>query len=313
MLDSTMLLRAFGALDDDTVEETFSFLRPGAKPRVRRVLRTVLLAAALTLLLAACGYAAYRATMSHRALSPSDEMRYYLKRQVGDDLTLNMGTCALALEFDTEEKGAAHAFRMGADSGLDPGWELGAFCPTYMQFLNAFTPETNARAADFPGVEPLPEDQIRTLPESLRESGLTAEEADTWLTTAAWFSPEDGPDSLKLRIDLYNGPFLHGIDLICGWPEGEAEIIKDDTWDGYQRLEAAVRVTWKGGETETINYLFLFQPEKQYLLVLMARPEELDFARMEQAAAAVEVLDTGFSYRCPERNMNWSVLGFASG
>lgn len=313
MLNSYMLLRAFGALDDDTVEETFFFLQPHAKPRVRRVLRTALLAAALTLLLAACGYMAYRATMSHRALSPSDDMRYFLKREVGDDLTLNMGTCALALQFDTEETGTAHAFRMGADAGLNSDWELGAFCPSFRQFLDAFTPETNARMADFPGVEPLPEDQIRPLEESLREAGLTEEEADAWLTTAAWYGPGDGPDNLKLRMDLYNGPWLHGIDLICGWPEGEAEILKDDAWNGYQRLEAAVKVTWKGGEKETINYLFLFQPERQYLLVLMAHPEEMDFAALEQAAAAIEVLDTGFSYRCPERNSNWSVLGFASG
>ena len=313
MLDSMMLLRAFGALDDDTAEAVFSFLRPGARPRVRRRLRTVLLAAALAMLLAACGYMAYRATMSHRALNPSDEMRYFLKREVGDDLTLNMGTCALALQFDTEETGTAHAFRMGADAGLDPGWELGAFCPNLQQFLNAFTPETNARMAELPDVEPLPDDQIRTLEQGLREAGMTEEEAESWLTTAAWFGPGEGPDELKLRIDLYNGPYLHGIDLICGWPEGEAEIVRDDVWNGYQRLEAAVDVTWNGGEKETVNYLFLFQPERQYLLVLMAHPEELDFARLEQAAAAIEVLDTGFSYRCPERNSNWSVLGFASG
>ena len=109
---------------------------------------------------------AYRATMSHRELSPSDEMRYYLKREVGDDLTLNMGTCALALEFDTQEMGTAHAFRVGADSGLNPDWELGTFCPTFRQFLDSFTPETNARMADFPDLEPLPDDQIRTLQQS---------------------------------------------------------------------------------------------------------------------------------------------------
>ena len=313
MLDSYTLLRAFGALDDETAECVLRFLQVDAKPRVRRLLRTALLAAAIASLLAACGYMAYRATMSHRAPSPSDEMRYFLKREVGDNLTLNMGTCALALQFDTEETGTAHAFRMGADSGLDPDWELGAFCPTYLQFLNTFTPETNARMADFPGAEPLPDDQIRPLEQSLREAGLTEEEADAWLTTAAWFGPEDGPDRLKLRIDLYNGPWLNGIDLICGWPEGEAEIKKDDTWNGYQRLEATVHVTWKGGEKETINYLFLFQPERQYLLVLMAHPEDLDFAELERAAAAIQVLDTDFSYRRPPQSSNFSVLGFASG
>ncbi len=310
------LLLAFGGLDDATAEETMRFLSPtgGAmRRRHRNLARSLLLAAALTLLLAACGYMAYRATMSHRELSPSDEMRYYLKREVGDDLTLNMGTCALALEFDTEETGTAHAFRMGADSGLDPGWELGAFCPSFRQFLDSFTPETNAHMADIPGLEPMPDDQIRTLEQSLREAGLTEEEAENWLTTAAWFGSEEGSDRLKLRIDLYNGPWLHGIDLICGWPEGEAEIVKDDTWNGYQRLETAVKATWKGGETETVNYLFLFQPEQQYLLVLMAHPEELDFAQLEQAAAAVEVLDTEFSYRRPAQKTNWSVLGFASG
>ena len=308
------LLLAFGGLDDKTAEETRHFLLPAGRTLRRgRLLRTVLLAAALALLLAACGYMAYRATMSHRELSPSDEMRYYLKREVGDDLTLNMGTCALALEFDTQEMGTAHAFRVGADSGLNPDWELGTFCPTFRQFLDSFTPETNARMADFPDLEPLPDDQIRTLQQSLLEAGLTEEAAESWLTTAAWFGAEDRPDRLKLRIDLYNGPWLHGIDLICGWPEGEADIVKDDTWNGYQRLEAAVHVAWKGGESETVNYLFLFQPEQQYLLVLMAHPEDLDFARLEQAASAVQVLDTNFSYRRPPQSSNFSVLGFAAG
>ena len=316
MLNEMQVLCAVEGAPDEAVESAARLLGlDGERKRAlktRHVLRTVLLAAALALLLAACGYAAYRATMSHRELSPSDEMRYTLKREVGDDLRLNMGTCALTLQFDTEETGFAHAFRMGTDSGLDPDWELGAFCPTYLQFLNTFTPETNARMAELPGVEPLPDDQIRTLEQSLRESGLKEEEADTWLTTAAYFKQEDGADSLKLRIELYNGPRLNGIDLICGWPEGEAEIVKDDRWNGYQRLEAAVTVAWKDGE-EIVNYLFLFHPEKQYLLVLMAHPEELDFTRLEQVAESIEVLDTGFSYRRPEPNMNWSVLGFASG
>ena len=82
-----------------------------------------------------------------------------------------MGTCALALEFDTQEMGTAHAFRVGADSGLNPDWELGTFCPTFRQFLDSFTPETNARMADFPDLEPLPDDQIRTLQQSLLEAG----------------------------------------------------------------------------------------------------------------------------------------------
>ena len=74
-----------------------------------------------------------------------------------------------------------------------------------------------------------------------------------------------------------------------------------------------MHVTWKGGETEAVNYLFLFQPEQQYLLVLMAHPEDLDFARLEQAASAVQVLDTNFSYRRPPQSGNFSVLGFAAG
>ena len=68
------LLLAFGGLDDETAEETMWYLTRGgkARPRRRSMARTLLLAAALSLLLAACGFMAYRATMSHREPSPSD-------------------------------------------------------------------------------------------------------------------------------------------------------------------------------------------------------------------------------------------------
>ena len=69
MMDTFALLRAFSALEAEELRPVAALLGyAGDAPRrhgLHRAWRTVLLAAVIASLLAACGYAAYRATMSH--------------------------------------------------------------------------------------------------------------------------------------------------------------------------------------------------------------------------------------------------------
>ena len=329
MLTKMTLLRAMDGVRETYVLDTIRALDllHDAEPRRsrRKILRVALIAALLSLLLAACGYAVYRATMEYRELRPDDEMHYYLNArsdaswyeergmEPAQDRMLNFGECAMALHFDTEEEGVMHAFRVGSDSGLDPSWHAGYVSPpTLKSALEGFTPEAWERQKSWPtfveGTEPV--NRPRPLSEILRLAGVTEEEAESWYCSMSYY---DAENELKLRIDLYNGPMLHSHDLICGWPKGEATIVKDERGEDMQVLEARVDTEFLGAEKEQVNTYLAFYPERQCLLVLMAHPEDMDFAAMEKLARSMEILDTGFAYRQEPDITNWSVLAFANG
>ena len=329
MLTKMILLRAMDGVREAYVLDTIRALDllHDAEPRRsrRKILRVALIAALLSLLLAACGYAVYRATMEYRELRPDDEMHYYLNArsdaswyeergmEPAQDRMLNFGECAMALHFDTEEEGVMHAFRVGPDSGLDPGWQPGFVSPpTLKSALEGFTPEAWERQKSWPtfveGTEPV--NRPRPLSEILRLAGVTEEEAEKWYCSMSYY---DAENELKLRIDLYNGPMLHSHDLICGWPKGEATIVKDERGEDMQILEARVDTEFLRGEREQVNYYLAFYPERQCLLVLMAHPGDMAFADMEKLARSMEILDTGFTYRQEPDITNWSVLAFANG
>lgn len=329
MLTKMSLLRAINGVREAYVLDTILALDllNDAEPRLsrRKILRVALIAALLSLLLAACGYAVYRATMEYRELRPDDEMHYYLNARSDEawyrergmepahDRMLNFGECALALHFDTEAEGVMHAFRVGFDNGLDPSWHAGYVSPpTLKSALEGFTPEAWERQKSWPtfveGTEPV--NKPRPLSEILRLAGVTEEEAESWYCSMSYY---DAESELKLRIDLYNGPMLHSHDLICGWPKGEAAIVKDERGETVQILEARVDTEFLGQEREQVNTCLAFYPERQCLLVLMAHPEDMDFAAMEKCARSIEILDTGFTYRQEPDITNWSVLAFANG
>ena len=133
MVDALFLLRAMDGIGDRELLLTRDFLELDEQSRHRsgrKLWRTVLIAAILALLLAACGYAVYHATMSHRELHRSDENSYYLDienngPEGGYHLELNHGTCAMALHFDTEGTGCLYGFRITEDAPIDPAWSSG--------------------------------------------------------------------------------------------------------------------------------------------------------------------------------------------
>lgn len=320
-MNSYQLFHSFSTIRPDYILEAQRFLGypTAAGRRIRntsRRMRLILLAAALSLLLAACGLVLYRATMQHRQPKPSDEMRYYLngRFESESDLRLNFGESALILHFDTEEEGYAHAFRVGDSAGIDPSWETGLESPVNLRhFLDSFTPEVNERLSSLPGLQSLPDDQIQTLEHSLQEAGITEAEAETWYRRMDYYYG-NGPDRLVFQIQLRDGPWLHGIDLICGLPKGKATVYREGSFGEYQILEVLIDTDF--GDPwghDRVNYLFLFHPTKQYLLSFAAHADTMDFTQLEEVAESTEVLDTGFAYRHQDGSSNWSYWGFANG
>ena len=312
MLDGLFLLKAMDGVGERELLEAGEMLgweQPGAAaspllPRRRiRLGRALLVAALLALLLTACGYLAFQAEMSHREPHPEDENIYFLR---GRDiktaqlfrLDLNFGSCAMTLHFETEERGFAHGFRLGEAAPIESSWIRGSY--SLAEKLAIFAPGG-----------PEPTEEQRTLERCLREAGMTSEEAEGWTISETYASGDD-PTHLLLRIELMDGPQLHGLDLIVGWPEGEATVLREETEGDVQILEALVEEAYVGDTTRCVKYLFRFDTRRQVLLVLSAA-EELDFETLEAIADAVEIRETGFSYARDHSGQNFSVLGFAFG
>ncbi len=293
------LMEAMNDARDDYIEDMMQTMRSPAKPRrVRPLLRTVLLAAALSLLLGATAYAAFRGTMAHRAPSPTDEPGYYLTdagESGNETLQLNWGNAAMLLHFDTEDEGVRHLFRLGElPEGVSAAGQ------------NAVP----HRIVEEPDRDPQFPPKTEVDEEKLAEMGLTEDEAEKWTLRAAecWRDEE-----FAMRIDLMDVDMLYNHDLVLGWLGGEATVVKEDNFGPYQRLEAEVSNCEKDPQLP-LRCLFLFEPEEQYLIAMIADPDYFSYEEMEAIGEGMEVRTTALPVKAdPDPDLNWSVLGLARG
>ena len=309
MVDGWFLLDAMDGIHEEQLMLTKDFLDLSdyahqKRRSPRKVWVTALIAAILALLLAACGYAVYRATMAHRELHPEDEKVYFFDGDEGTlndglHMDLNFGTCAMALHFDTEETGHVYGFRMTEGAAVDPAWSCGG--TTLKELFVTYEPGGSR-----------PEAQQRTLDQCLRDAGMTEAEAEDWYCSLV-FSSDLAPQRPAMRIEVLDGPRLHGIDLILGWPEGEARVVKEEQQGDIQILETIIEVPIKDGGTEKTLFLFRFDTRRQVLLSIAGAEELLDFPTLEAIAEHIELRETGFVYSLDHSGQNWSVHALAYG
>ena len=309
MVDGWFLLDAMDGIHEEQLMLTKDFLDLSdyahqKRRSPRKVWVTALIAAILALLLAACGYAVYRATMAHRELHPEDEKVYFFDGDKGTlneglHMDLSFGTCAMALHFDTEETGHVYGFRMTEGAPVDPAWSCGG--TTLKELFVTYQPG---------GVRP--EELQRPLEQCLRDAGMTEAEAEDWYCSLV-FSSDLAPQRPAMRIEVLDGPRLHGIDLILGWPEGEARVVKEEQQGDIQILETVIEVQMKDGGTEKTLFLFRFDTRRQVLLSIAGAEELLDFPTLEAIAEHIELRETGFVYSLDHSGQNWSVHALAYG
>ena len=309
MVDAYFLLDAMDGIHEKQLMLTKDFLgisdyAPQKRRSPRKLWTTVLIAAILALLLAACGYAGYRATMAHRELQPEDEKIYFFDGEEGTlneglHMDLNFGTCAMALHFDTEETGRLYGFRITDGAPLDPAWRSGG--TTLKELFETYEPGGSR-----------PEAQQRPLDQCLRDAGMTEAEAEDWYCSLV-FSSDLASQRPAMRIEVLDGPRLHGIDLILGWPEGEARVVKEEQQGDIQILETVIEVPMKDGGTEKTLFLFRFDTRRQVLLSIAGAEELLDFPTLEAIVEHIELMETDFVYSCDHSGQNWSVHALAYG
>ena len=309
MVDGWFLLDAMNGIHEEQLMLTKDFLNLSdythqTRRSPRKVWVTALIAAILALLLAACGYAVYRATMAHRELHQEDEKVYFFDGDEGTlneglHMDLNFGTCAMALHFDTEETGHVYGFRMTEGAPVDPAWSCGG--TTLKELFVTYQPGGGR-----------PEELQRPLEQCLRDAGMTEAESEEWYYSLT-FSSDTGLLRPAMRIDVLDGPRLHGIDLILGWPEGKATVIKEETQGDVQILETLIEVPMKNGETERNLFLFRFDTKRQVLLSIAGADEVLDFPTLEAIAEHIELRETDFVYSLDRSGQNWSIWSLAYG
>ncbi|MBQ8151149.1 MAG: hypothetical protein IJ070_00060, partial [Firmicutes bacterium] len=201
MVDGWFLLDAMDGIHEEQLMLTKEFLDLSdyahqKRRSPRKVWVTALIAAILALLLAACGYAVYRATMAHRELHPEDEKVYFFDGDEGTPneglhMDLNFGTCAMALHFDTEETGHVYGFRMTEGAPVDSAWSCGG--TTLKELFVTFQPGGDR-----------PEEQQRPLEQCLRDAGMTESESEEWYCSLT-FSSNMGLLRPAMRIEVLDG------------------------------------------------------------------------------------------------------------
>jgi len=305
-MTSEYLFSTLGAIDDGIIMAVADVveLRSRKKGKVpyKKIIRIVLVAAMLAVLLAACGYAVYHATMSYREPEPSDAMTYFINQKVegNEHIEVNHGDCALALHFDTKESGLAHAFYY--DEKAVPGLVCKGFTGTnsVWEFFQIFSDKNFVKTPNF--------DKEK----ALKKTGLTQTEAQTMYRSAA-FAHASEPGGEIIRVTLYDSPQLSQVDLILGWPEGTATVVREDNWGEYHRLEVLIYESRDDGEHMAHKYMFLFHPTEQYLIALSARDQDFTFEDMELVAGSLELISLDLKYDLVNGRVNFSIADHGNG
>ncbi len=299
-MNSQYLFEILTALDDRIVLNAAGAMEAKNKTAsTRKFLRVLLIAAVLSILLAACGYIALYSKMTYREPQLSDTKNYYINQRNtnGYYVEVNHGGCALALHFDTEEAGKANAF------GIDEEKLDGFACVsanTLWEFFNVFDNEDFIRYPVCMAVE------------ALHKAGLTKDEAEA-LYTRASFVRSGAEGEGEIHVVLYDPPYLAQNDLILGWPEGTAAVVNEDTLGEYQRLELIINKEWDNGRREIFKHLFLFNSESQYLVQLSAHDEDFSFEELELVAESLKLVESDLKYDLRNGRINYSIADYGAG
>ena len=310
MLDSLALLRAMNGIHEEDVimAGNMIFHEQKAKHFKTNRILTLALAAALILALGATAYAIYRGSM-HARVPEKGTTEYHLLSGTDSEgpaelLHVDFAKTKLALSFDVPADGLFPVMRAAGLPGEESGWRKESFyemldkaqyfgLPWEMKLLSPDQVQINP--------EQIPEDR-------LREADMDAETAKSWYTNYLY----RGPGGELLRIDLYGGYRLHGKEVILGAfaPEDtKAEAVKEGTFGEYELVE--VRMSYPDGSAH--KHLFLFHPEKYWLLQISCTDDLADFSALEKLAEGIEIRKTGLSAKSYEDKVDYILADLAWG
>lgn len=319
MLNSEKTILAMNDVEDHYLESAREMLgyqdRNGIRHPIKKRIITFVLAAALILGLSAVAYAIYRAAMYTR-VPEEGTTEYHVLYQADPEATpqllhVNFDKTKLALSFDVPEGGCFPVMRASGLPGEEKNWQHTSFYEM-LETAQYFGLPWEMKPIDPNQVEIDPEQEPSEL---LAEAGMDAETAKTWYTGYCYRDTDRdiaGDNMDIIRIDLLGGYKLHGQEVILGAfsPDGaEVKLGKEGTFGEYQIVE--VQMLQASGAMD--NHLFLFHPEKYYLLHISGNGIYYDFPVLEQIGKSIDVVETDLHVDSYENRVNFILADLASG
>ncbi|MBQ3371699.1 MAG: hypothetical protein IJG40_01015, partial [Oscillospiraceae bacterium] len=151
--------------------------------------------------------------------------------------------------------------------------------------------------------------------ELLAAAGMDAETAKNWYTGYVYRDTDRdiaGDNMDIIRIDLFGGYKLYGQEVILGAfsPDGaEVRLAKEGTLGEYQMVE--VQMLQASGAID--HHLFLFHPEKYYLMHISGNGIYYDFPVLEQIGKNIDVVETSLHADSYENMVNFILADLAAG
>ncbi len=310
------------SIDDDYISEAEVFCPDSIQEPPERIVHmkkkiiTFALAAALMLGLSAVAYAIYRATMYTR-VPEEGTTEYHVLYQADPEATpqllhVNFDKTKLALSFDVPEGGYFPVMRATSVlPGEEKNWQKTSFYGM-LDTAQYFGLPWEMKHVDPSQVEIDPEQEPSKL---LAAAGMDAENAKTWYTGYTYRNTDRdiaGDNMDIIRVELFGGYRLHGQEVILGAfsPDGvEVGPVHEGTLGEYQMVE--VQMLQASGAID--NHLFLFHPEKYYLLHISGNGTYYDLPVLEQIGQNIDVTETSLHVDSYESMVNFILADLAAG
>ncbi len=319
MLNSEKAMFAMNDLDDGHLESArirLGYKTEGSvKHAVKKRIITFALAAALILGISAVAYAVYRAAMYTR-VPEEGTTEYHVLYQADPEATpqllhVNFDKTKLALSFDVPEVSYFPVMRASGLPGEEKNWQKTSFYGM-LETAQYFGLPWEMKQVDPSQAEINPEQEPSEL---LAAAGMDAETAKTWYTGYTYRNTDRdiaGDNMDIIRVELFGGYKLHGQEVILGAfsPDGaEVGPVQEGTLGEYQTVE--VQMLQASGAID--NHLFLFHPEKYYLLHISGNGTYYDFPVLKQIAQNIDVAETGLHVDSYEDMVNFILADLAAG
>lgn len=308
--DRHLLEAALYAPGDSPGKDGTSHMKP------KNALRTLLIAAVLTMLLSITAYAVYQSAIHARVPEKGEELNY---QTLGSDFDETGGTLhtvtfddlAMVIHFDAVPDSYDMLMKfhwLPEPAASDSHLRLN----NYYDVMDFFQNHTR-----YVGWEQKP------LAELLAEAELTEEEAKEWLCGLSCDPPSPEP---LLNIGLTTSADLYENDVILGWSGNcEAKLIREGTLGVYELLEVQVdspafyesrKENFPEGLPADMllqNHLFLFEPEQRYLIHIGGSDCAYSFETLEKIAENIEVRQTAFPRHYVETQQTFILMDLGRG
>ena len=281
-MNTEALLFALNEADDEAILQAGQKLsgKPAGRLRAHPV-RVMLIAAALLFALGGVGWTVYQCVLTARIPEKGEALIYrdvmYQPDGEEQSVEIRLQNAALVVHVTSAEDSRLCLFKLPEEGGRR---NLNAI-------LEHKLPYEGAHLVKYPNIPLEPK-------EALKQAGMNLEEATEYGNY--WFLNDEEDYYLpELSVELLNACELYRHDLILGWAEkGEAEIVQQREDEEHVDVEVFYRLRLDS------RYLFRYDKQLRYLLVICGDAEKYAFSDLEELADSLRVRQTDLTVRYDE-------------